>query len=160
LDYLSLPRWRAGTPSFSPVQKGAMRGLRIFPTLTGEPVSLDEGAVIPGEFELPPAGLVPVMLDLGDEQRWRPLLESLGVPTLKRGTFIEGQLLPGYPGLRAEDQRRALRWLNDNLNRALSEREEEGLEPEELLEAVRQAQLVRCEDGENRPAGAVYDPAG
>src|SRR5205823_4134484 len=89
---------------------------------------------------------------------WLPLLELGGVSQLSRATFIESYLLPEYVGMAPNDKLVALSWLRDHLDQARSELEEAADEADALLELVRAAPLVRCEDGEFRPAGDVCDP--
>src|SRR5262249_9600937 len=130
----------------------------IFPTRGGELVSLDAGAVIPGDFTLPSIGGALTQLELGEDNRWRSLFIHLGVPVLERAAFIENHLLVRDQGLNPGEQLKALRWLRDNLSSAVSEREAEG-DAESFLEAVYRTPFIRCEDGECRPAANTYDPS-
>lgn len=158
IEFLAAPRWRTQWPAYSPDQKGKLTALPIFPTRDGRLVRLDDGAVIPGEFALPPLGAAVTQLELGEENRWRPLFVFLGVPVLGRAAFIEDHLVGAYGGLDVEGQRSALDWLRVNLNAAVSEREGDG-GAEGFRDVVRGAALVRCADGVCRPAPETYDPA-
>lgn len=158
LNYLAQRRWTADAYRARPERLPALRGLAIFPTADGRVADLEGDVFVSGGF--PPPGFVRsvTLLQTGPADAWHPLLELCGVTQLSRATFIEDHLLPGYDGLEPDDKLTALGWLRDHLDQARSEFEDAEDGAQGLMEAVRTAPLVRCEDGEFRPATAVYDP--
>jgi sacsin len=157
IGYLAQPQWTADMYRARPERLPALQQLRLFPTLDGTVVDLQGDVFIPGDFT-PPACIRSVtLLQTGPANAWQWLLELGGVSRLTRAEFIVRYLLPEYEEMGPDDKLIVLRWLRDNLDRARSELEEEGADSGDLLQAVREAPLVRCAGGFH-PAPAVYDP--
>ena len=158
LNYLAQPGWLDAHYRARDERIPELRQLPVFPTANGRVVDLEGGAFIPGDFTPPPCICSVTLLQKGPADTWQRLLKLAGVSQLSRAQFIEAHLLPAYPGLGPDDKLVALRWLRDNLPRALSELEEADADPDDVLRAVRETPLVLCEDREFRPAHEVYDP--
>jgi hypothetical protein len=86
-------------------------------------------------------------------------LHKLKVPQLDQRTLIEQVLLPKYGTVPPEDQTVILKWIRDHLTAEVTRLDK--AEPgngQKVLEAVREAELVRCTDGKLHSGGELYDP--
>ena len=158
LDYLADPEWRSGTGGYDPDRVTKLRQLEIYPTSAGGRVSLLGEVFIPGNFDPPAVAATVTLLCTGEGARWVTFLRSLQVPTLTRPRFIEDHLLPGYEYLSPADQLQALQWLRDNLDAGRTEYEQDGDDPADLLDLVKEANLILADCGESFPAVELYDP--
>ena len=107
----------------------------------------------------PPCSPSVTLLKPGPEGRWKKLLHKLKVPRLDQQTLIERVLLPKYGTVAPEDQIAILKWIRDHLTAEVVRLDK--AEPgtgQKLLEAVREAELVRCTDGKPHKGSELYDP--
>ena len=158
LDFLSRPNWVGGDGQYNAAQKKALRELPIYPTLDGPCVTLDSGAFLPADYDPPPTGESIAILSADRNPAWQKLYRFLDVPTLNRYTFISDYLLPRYATMTAKQQLVALAWLRDHVQHAESEMEAEELDPSDLTNEVKAANLICCEGGKMLPARDVYHP--
>ena len=157
LDYLSEEDNLADLNKFSDRQV-KLKSLKIFPMANGNLVDLSEVAYTSEGFSFPAVELDVVLLDDGGIQRqWRKLYTLLGVQELSRSRLIRNYILPKFIDFTVEDRQSTLIWLRDNLSQAQSENENAG-NSTALIEDVRSARLITCEDGELKAPINVYQP--
>ncbi|MET0396738.1 MAG: DUF3883 domain-containing protein [Longimicrobiaceae bacterium] len=139
---------------YSDEQVERLRRLRIFPTQSGELVSLaDADPVLPADTRFP---AVPGMLLLkpGGAKSWRSLFKRLGVGTLNYLALAERILELDFRPLRRDRRYRLLVWLRTHLDRVLADA---GQDREALLRRLRGAAMVQGDDGGLHAAAKLYD---
>ena len=158
LDYLSDRRWLDGPDAYDDKRKAALRDLPIFPTSSGELVPLGDevfrSSALSSDIRVPLKLLKP-----GPNDAWAALYKFLDVPLLDRAAFIREGLLPGYSECDDEMKLRSLQWIRDNLDQTETELEGDDLSLESLSDAIKDAKLIKCKDGEFRPPSGVFDPS-
>ena len=157
LNFLSDDRFLA---TYTEPALTRLRSLPIFPTTSGGIVSADAHDVFISTNYAPPRCSPSVtLLRVGPESRWKKLLHKLKVPRLDQQTLIEQVLLPKYGTIPQEDQILILKWIRDHLTAEITrlDKAEPG-KGQKVLDAVREAELVRCTDGNLHRGGELYDP--
>ncbi|MHC8440809.1 MAG: protein NO VEIN domain-containing protein [Candidatus Eutrophobiaceae bacterium] len=134
-------------------RQSALRSLKIFPSTKGTLITLEQPAYIPKEFDFPSIASEVVLLDDGKSHKWRKLFCFLKVPELSRARLIQEVLLPKFADLNVIERIDASTWLRDNLSMAQSE---DGAD--DLFDAVRNAPIIICNNGELRSPVGVYQP--
>jgi sacsin len=161
LNFLADDSWLTGERQYEEHRLRKLRELRIFPTNTGEIVSLNEDNIyLPGDGYLPPeiAGSVR-LLHLGtSKNEWLQLFQILEVPVLTRARLIEDCLLAEYLSLASDEQLIALTWIRDNLSDAKKELQDQPHKFTALQSEIKKARLVRCTDGRLRAVTSIYSP--
>jgi 2Fe-2S type ferredoxin len=137
--------------------KKNLRQLKIYPTTNNELVSLtDENVYILGAEDLPTIDGDLHLLEWGDSQSWKPLLDILGVKTLDRATFIQDFLIPNYED---SEELESLTWIRENYDVAFKEiKKHDPEKAKEFKQLIANAPLVLCEDGYLHPISNIYDP--
>ena len=146
--------------NYDETRKNKLRQLPIYPTTSGEIVSLNsENVYLTGDGYEPPeiAGNLR-LLCLGKNREWLPLFQHLQVPILNRARLIRDCLLPEYASFSPEEQLIALTWIRDNLTKASKELENGGENAFGLQEELQKARLIRCSDRRLRSAQLIYNP--
>jgi sacsin len=157
LEYLADRRWLEGDCAYDDNRLEKLRNLPIFLTTSKERVAIVTGVFRQADLSTD----IPVPLKLlksGHNDAWLPLYELLEVPLLDRSAFIQKGLLPGYEDFDQETKLRALHWVRDNLDQTETELEDDENAFGELLDAIKQSELILCADGEFRAPANVYDP--
>lgn len=95
------------------------------------------------------------LANLGPHERWRELLEWARVPPLNLPNVILSVLLPAFGDQTASSQVDILRYIRDNLSRAL---DQETAGSKQLERQLRSAPLIRGDDGELHAAAELYSP--
>lgn len=156
IDFLSDARW-INNYDRATLERFAL--LPIFPTTDSTYVAADgDNVFLPSNFK-PPSVDTKQKLLLNPSSKWTTFYGSLGVKKLDTVTFLTDVLLPAYESLPPQDQFLGLQWLQENWVRI--QREDETRSPSEtdgISVQVRATALIRCNDGELRPAASVYDP--
>jgi hypothetical protein len=137
-----------------------LKGFPIYFTADGDPTDLDD-VYLPGGYEPPTLASSVKLMHLGsepDSYEWKPLFDALGIPVLSRSRLILDYLLPKYEDLNEGDQLSALTWIRDNLGQAQGQLEETKQDSKVLKQAIMQAEIIRCNDGELRAASHIYVP--
>lgn len=146
--------------NYDETRQNKLRQLPIYPTTSGEIVSLNsENVYLPGDGYEPPdiAGSLR-LLCLGKNREWLPLFQLLQVPILNRARLIRDCLLPEYASLSPEEQLIALTWIRDNLAKARIELENGGENALGFNEELQKARLIRCSDRRLRSVQLIYNP--
>lgn len=134
-----------------------LRGLRLFPTASGEVVSLKSGDYyVPDSYTLPTIETDVGLLQPGPKEQWNPLYRTIGVPTLTRARLITELLLPRISQLAEADVMQLALWLRQNLQ-AIRESEESDV-AEALVERLGSELPIMCTDKACRTADALYHP--
>jgi hypothetical protein len=137
-----------------------LRSLPLFPTTSGGIARADAPDVfVSTNYTPPPCSPSVALLKPGPEGRWKKLLHKLKLRRLDQQTLIEDVLLPKYGTVAPEDQIAILKWIRDHLTPEVTRLDK--AEPgtgQKLLEAVREAELVRCTDGKPHKGSELYDP--
>ena len=157
LDFLTHPDW---VKKYTDKILEKLCELRIFITTSGDFVTLsDPNIYIPGDYEPPTFAGNLLLLQLGTNRQWKPLLDRLPVPTVNRVSLIEKFLQPAeYKKLNANQQLEVLAWIRDELDKAKTDLIKEGKNYDALMKSLSQATLVHCTNSELRSASQVYDP--
>lgn len=161
LTFLTHSDWVTGTTTkYKQETLDKLCELKIFPTTSGETVTLsDEDVYIPGEYEPPAVAGRLNILQLGTNRQWKPLLDLLPVATLDRVNLIRKFQRPGgYDNLNQTQQLEALEWIRDNLGKAQTDLDRQRKNSSVLKQELSQASLIHCTDGKLRPASLIYDP--
>lgn len=138
----------------------ALAGLRLFPSTDGTLISANcDDAFVPDAEDLPAVAGNVRLFETGLNQRWRLLLEGLGAQPLDLARVITKVLLPSYGRLTEHEQFETLRWIRDNLARAVSELADRGDEGQWLDEAVAGTPVVRTVTGGLAAPEDLYDPS-
>ena len=156
LAYLSRPQFIDGDYQYSENDLQKLRKLPIFITTNGERTTLDRpNLYLPAaDWNIPNLNIEFTLLKVEqDGHSWKPLLKALDIPELDRLTFIEDCLLQEYPYFSEQEQQTALVWLRDNVPQAESKERFRS-----VWRKMRQARLIRCEDGRLRAARDLYHP--
>ncbi len=146
--------------NYDETRQNKLRQLPIYPTASGEIVSLNsENVYLPGDGYEPPdiAGSLR-LLRIGKSREWLQLFQLLQVPILNRARLIRDCLLPEYASLSPEEQLIALTWIRDNLTKASQELEQGGENAFGFQEELKKARLVRCSDRRLRSVQLIYNP--
>lgn len=158
LDYLSTPRGvkeLGGTRAADRVP--ALKGLQLFPSASGKLVRLSDGSHhIPASYDLPKINIELGLLDCGRDQRWIPLYQALGVPTLTKALLLTSLLLPRVDDLSSDDIHNLLIWLRHHLHSIREEVSKEAADT--LVQTMGAAVPVRCTDGQSRAPAFLYHP--
>jgi len=134
-----------------------LKSLRLFPTTSGEFVSLiEDDHHIPADFDLPEVNTDIGLLECGRNGKWAPLYEVLGVKKLTRARFLSQSILPRMSAFRVEEIHEVLLWLRHN--RYAIKEEESKDSADELLLRLGETVPVSCTDGATRPARFLYHP--
>lgn len=152
LDALANPAWIA---AYEDETRQLLRRTPLLRTVRGRPVSADEpGLFLPTDFDGPAIdGLAMDFVDVGPNDRWRPLLLELEVPELDRERFLADVFLRSYADLADHDQVALLQWLRQHIDLSALERSSP-----ETAEALRSSALIRGVDGQLYAASHLYDP--
>ena len=134
-----------------------LKALPIFPASDRSLVTLDsDGVYLPAGYALPSIESGLGLLDVGPDDQWLPLFETLKVPSLSRATFIREVFLPRYVELKANEQIELLKWLRTHLEEAYNELAEN--DERRLHAELCDAELVLCTDGKRHPGRSLYHP--
>jgi hypothetical protein len=158
LDYLATPRGvkELGGPRAAD-RVPALKALRLFPSTSGQLVRLSEGDHhIPASYDLPKVDIELGLLDCGRDQRWIPMYQALGVPTLTKALLLTSLLLPRMDDLSSEDIHNLLVWLRHHLHSIREEVSKEAADT--LVRTLGAAVPVRCTDGQSRASALLYHP--
>ncbi|MEA5499426.1 hypothetical protein VB834_08965 [Limnoraphis robusta Tam1] len=161
LDFLADKKWVAGDNKYNDERLEKLRQLPIYLTVYDEVVNLtDEPVYLPKDgYQPPEIGGELKLLKLGNLQtKWLKFFQVLEVPVLDKVTFIQDCLLREYPYLSDEEQLIALAWIRDNLNSIKSDLQENPSNYSQLLDKIKKARLVRCNDGRLRSPTLIYHP--
>ncbi|MEZ2280010.1 MAG: sacsin N-terminal ATP-binding-like domain-containing protein [Microcoleus sp.] len=156
LNFLANPEQR----NYDETRQNKLRQLPIYPTTSGEIVSLNsENVYLPGDGYEPPdiAGSLRI-LRIGKSREWMSLFQYLQVPILNRARLIRDCLLPEYASFSPEEQLIALTWIRDNLDKASIELENGGENAFGFKEELKNARLIRCSDRRLRSVQLIYNP--
>lgn len=135
-----------------------LAGLRILPVNDGRIVDAKEPDFYLPAGEQPPTVGGPIHLArLGTREKWRPLLEAIGVKPLDLLTLIDGVLLPALPELETERQLEVFEFIRTNFDRALQQ-EAARDEARALKSKLGAAPVVRGTDGALHPATTLFSP--
>jgi hypothetical protein len=157
LDYLASARAVRDLKNQFPDRIDKLRSLRLFPTSSGQVVSLEDGDhCIPIDFDLPEITVEVGALDCGRNQRWKPLYQILQVPALTRGRLLTKILLPGVKDLNTREVHRLLFWLRTNLHAIREEETEDSAD--EIVAQLGEQLPIQCTDGQQRPPCNLYHP--
>jgi len=157
LDYLSTDRTIKDLKGPIADRAKKLRGLRLFPTTSGQLVSLQAGDYhISADYPLPEVATEVGLLDCGPDRAWMPLYGVLEVPKLTRIRLLTDIVLPRIGTLRDDDIHRTLLWLRSNLQ-AIKEEESKDT-ADALLGRLGTAIPIRCTDGQPRPPRLLYHP--
>lgn len=131
--------------------------LPLWPTKDGRVVAAAAVRVfLPrGTYQPPPEFAQLTLLYLGPDERWRALLEALGVPTLGVAEWIERVFLPDYGTLEPAARVRALRWLREEGMRALTGDE---ASIRKIRDGLANTALVEAAGGGLHKATDLYHP--
>lgn len=159
ISFLNDRHWLEGEGEDDDDRKDTLRQLPIYLTTDNQLTALED-VYLPGSETPPVAGSVKLLRTgpTAKSQEWKSLFDFLGVPVLDCATLIQTYLLPGYSSLSGQEQLEALVWIRDNLSAAQTHLEVEGRNSVELKRQIRAANLIRCTDGELRPANRIYTP--
>lgn len=162
VSFLADRHWINGQGKNDQDKQDKLRKLPIFPTTDNHPVALqNQNVYSPGGY-IPPRVAGPLkLLCLGpslDSQEWKSLFDLLKVPVLDHATLIRKCLLPGYVCFDAQQQLEALEWIRDNLSTAQTQLDKQGQNSSELKKQISGTALIRCTDGNLRPASSIYTP--
>jgi hypothetical protein len=157
LNFLSDDRFLA---AYAEPALTRLRSLPLFPTTSGGIVRADVPDVfVSTNYKAPACSPSVTLLRVGPDGRWKKLLHKLKVPRLDQQTLIQQVLLPKYGTVVPEDQITILKWIRDHLTAEVTRLDKaEAGTGQKLLEAVREAELVRCTDGKLHRGGELYDP--
>ena len=152
LDALANPAWIA---AYEDETRLLLRRLPLLRTVRGRPVCADEpGLFLPTDFSGPAIdGLTMDFVDVGPNDRWRPLLLDLKIPELDRERFLADVFLRCYADLEDRDQIALLTWLRENIDLSVLDRS-----APETAQELRGSALIRSVDGQLYPASDLYDP--
>lgn len=157
LDYLGSPRAVKDLKGPIADRVDKLKSLRLFPSASGEIVSLVEGDPhVPADYQLPRVNTEIGMLDCGRTGRWLPLYQALNVPRLTRARLLTEIILPRTDDLSAEDIHEVLLWLRHNLHEIKEEESKDAADA--LLSRIGEALPIRCTDGDCRPCCLLYHP--
>lgn len=135
-----------------------LAALRILPVDDGRVVDAKEPDFYLPAGEQPPPVAGPIHLAcLGKREKWRPLLEAIGVKPLDLPTLIGGVLLPALPELDAERQLEVLEFIRTNFDRALQQ-EAAREDTRNLKGRLGTAAIVRGTDGALHAAATLFSP--
>jgi sacsin len=153
LEFLSSPEAVASYDQEAAPWLESLKSLRIFPcedsTLT--PLAGCK-CFLPTSVTGPPVSLEVKLLKRGT---WELLLKKLQVPELTLHSLVEKALVPGYGGLDEANQVKALLWLRDHLDQALTDA---GPAQQPFLQFLQGANLIHSSDGQLHCGRAVYFP--
>lgn len=149
--------WLAESAGLTEEPKTKLQALPLWPTKDGRVVSATaEGAFLPLGFDPPPDFDKVTLLHLGPDERWRPLLQTLGVKPLDLAEWIRSVFVRGYGGLTPEARLRALAWLRDRGVAALTQGTEE--QNRKLRDQLRDMPLLEGDDHRLHPPSRLYHP--
>jgi hypothetical protein len=117
---------------------------------------------LPGGYEPPAIAASVKLLCLGvtsSSQVWKPFFQMLNVPELSRARLILDYLIPQYETLSLDNQRIALTWMRDHLHQAQKSNDDDSQGTVHLKQAIANAALIYCNDGERRPTTKIYLPS-
>jgi len=162
VNFLADRAWIQGDGKTDEPRKENLRQLQIYSTVEGQLTDLQNelrNIYIPGGY-LPPnvAGSLK-LLCLGANEassEWKPFYDFLNVPVLDHAKMIE-HLLKDYGSLDSTQQLSALEWIHDHLNKAQSDLTKQN-QTVNVKKLVREANLIRCTDGQLRAISAIYTP--
>lgn len=135
-----------------------LSGLRILPVNDGRIVdSKEPDFYLPAGEQPPPVGGPIHLARLGKREKWRPLLEVMGIKPLDVLMLIDRVLLPALPTLETERQLKVLEFIRTNFDRALQQ-EAARNEGRTLKSKLGAAPIVRGTDGALHPATSLFSP--
>jgi sacsin len=135
-----------------------LAGLRILPTGDGRVVDVKEPDFYLSAGEQPPPVSGTIHLArLGKREKWRPLLEAIGVKPLDLPTLIDGVLLPALPELEPERHLEVIEFIRTNFDRALQQ-EAAGGGTRTLKGRLGAAAIIQGTDGALHAAATLFSP--
>jgi hypothetical protein len=137
---------------------GKLACLRILPANDGRVVGANEpDFYLPAGEQPPPVGGPIHLAQLGKRDKWRSLLEAIGVKPLDLVTLIEGVLLPAIPELESQRQMEVLEFIRINFDRSLQQ-EAARNEGRALRSKLGAAPIIRGSDGMLHAANTLFAP--
>jgi sacsin len=135
-----------------------LASLPILPVNEGRIVDAKEPDLYLPAGEQPPAvGGRIHLAQLGKRERWRPLLEALGVKPLDLLTLIESVLLPVLPELEAERQLGVFEFIRTSFDRALQQEVARNVR-RTLKGKLGAVKIVHGSDGALHAAATLFSP--
>jgi hypothetical protein len=156
LDWLSDEhgRQRLSSPALD-----RLRPLRLWVDEDGVLATANERPLyLPTQYEPPPHLPRYRLLHCGLEERWRPLLDSLGIPALNRSTVVEA-IIDELE--RTSDNAKVLewlRWLRDEADRDTLKAEEGEKRADAIWSSLRSRSIIPSTDGRRLAMKELYHP--
>ncbi len=133
--------------------------LRILPTSEGRIVDAGEPEFyLPGGEQPPPVAGKIHLARLGKREKWRPLMETIGVKPLDLPNLIDEVLLPALPELEPRRHLEVLEFIRTNFDRALQQ-ETARAGTRTLKAALGSAAIIQGTDGAVHPAATLFSPS-